>query len=83
MRWRDAWIRPGLHHDLALVAMAAWALSLWLPPLPSPDPAVLRAKLTPAWRDRFVAGLRDRGHSPGYISRTLSTGRAAPRSSSP
>ena len=41
-------------------------------------PAVV-SDLTPARQEAFVTSLRDLGHSDGYISRILSTGRAALR----
>ena len=52
------------------------SLNLWLDFFTTSD---LHAATRPAEIDRFIASLEKQGHSPSYISRTLSAGRAAIR----
>ena len=47
--WREQWVKPGRQHSLGLAVLAAWALSQWLPGLPSFSVDSLRAGLAPLW----------------------------------
>ena len=48
-RWRERWVKPGPQFSLGLTVLLAWALSQWLPGLPSFSVAALREGLAPAW----------------------------------
>ena len=48
-QWRNRWIKPGPQFTLALTVLAAWALSQWLPGVPSFNLAALREGIAPAW----------------------------------
>ncbi|HZM36661.1 MAG TPA: VanZ family protein [Burkholderiales bacterium] len=49
-RWRAQWVKPGREYDLGLIVVGAWALSQWLPAVPSLSVGNLRAGLAPAWQ---------------------------------
>jgi hypothetical protein len=49
-QWRTRWVKPGRPFELGLIAVAAWALSQWLPGLPSFNLDNLREGLAPVWR---------------------------------
>ena len=48
-QWRARWVKPGRHFNLGLLAVAAWALSQWLPGVPSFSVDNLRSGLAPVW----------------------------------
>ncbi len=56
-------------HDAARIALNKW--------LDFFKTATLLEAATPRQIDRFIAHLREQGHSEAYVSRTLSSGRAA------
>lgn len=79
-RWRRDWLGHGRNEGFGLLALGLWALSQWMPLVPSLDVAGLRHNLAPFWHtlldpdsfdaSRFVlyalnvAGL-------GFLTRTL------------
>ena len=48
-QWRGRWVKPGPQFAMALIVLAAWALSQWLPGLPSLSLATLQEGIAPAW----------------------------------
>jgi VanZ family protein len=48
--WRNRWVKPGRQFELGLVALGAWALSQWMPAVPSFDVGALREGVAPLWR---------------------------------
>lgn len=49
-RWRVAWIKRGRTFDLGLVVLGTWALSQWMPLVPSLDVGNLRNGIAPLGR---------------------------------